>query len=106
MERLIQSIENTATLGFTRVTEQLLNLTFDERRKLSKLLRKHEKKSVPVRRIENASLLVEVSLEGGNEECMMRARRLAETDKKVSVVLSLKPGCISVMGCGLAAPSQ
>jgi hypothetical protein len=104
MKRLIHDIEGTDTLGFTAVTELLLDLTFRERRKFAAHLKKHEKTSIPVRSFETPHLSIEVLLNSGNSECSDRALALASTTKKPSVTLSLKSKSISVIAWSFAAP--
>jgi hypothetical protein len=104
MEQLIHDIERTATLGFTGVTELLLDLTFRERRKFAALLRKHEKASIPVRLFETPNLSIEVLSNSGHRECSDRALALANATKKPAVTLSLKPTSISVIAWSFAAP--
>ena len=105
MEGVIQAIEKSATRGFTAVTELLLDLTITERRKLSALLRKHEKTSIPVRLFETPHLSIEVLSNSGYSECSDRAVALANASKKPAVTLALKPRSSSVIAWSFAAPN-
>jgi hypothetical protein len=104
MEQLIRDIERTARLGFTPVTELLLDLTSRERKQFAALLRKHEKTSLSAQTFETPHGCIEVWPNGGYKECTERAVALANTVKKPAVVLALKPRNISVSGWGHSAP--
>jgi hypothetical protein len=105
MEVLIDGIEAANTLGFTAVTEALLDLTFRERRKFAALLKKHEKTSIPIRSFETPLVAIELLLNGTDSECSDRARALAKTSKKPAVTLSLKPQSLSVIAWSIATPT-
>jgi hypothetical protein len=105
MEQLIHDTERTATLGFTAVTELLLDLTFRERRKFAALLRKHEKTSISVRLFETPHLSIEILSDSGHRECSDRALALASASKKPAVTLSLRSRSISSISWSFAAPN-
>jgi hypothetical protein len=101
---LINDIERTNTLGFTGVTELLLDLTSRERWKFAALLRKHNKTSIPTRLFETPNLSIEVLSNSEHRECSDRALALANATEKPAVALSLKPKSISVIAWSFAAP--
>ena len=105
MEVLIDDIEMTAMVGFTAVTESLLDLTFRERRKFAALLKKHEKTSMPFRSFETPQVTIELLSNGTDGECSDRARALATANKIPAVVLSLKAKSLSVIAWSIAAPT-
>jgi hypothetical protein len=104
MSVLISQLEAVGTLGFTRVTNALLDLTYPERKGLGKMLRRRAKPRCDDSVLEGQSAVVKLVSGHSSAACEEQARRTAASSRRVTVVLSFNPDSAELEGWGTGQP--
>lgn len=102
MFQIIGQLESAGTLGYTRATDALLNLSLGERKQLGKILRRHGKHGRLEALLKGEQVIAIITAGKTTQQCEEIAQQMAKEHAKSAVVLSL---CSSSVEWGAAEPS-
>lgn len=106
MSAIIAQLEDSNTWGYTRATNALLDLTYSERKKLGRVLRRQGRACGIDQVIKGAKTTVGVVSGQDDAACARHARKFAASSAKTALVLSLAPKTRKLEGWGADQPQQ